>query len=173
MDQLVTEVFIDLVRIVELVGSHESAGQLGSEYQPRLFGLLDLNNAHELARFGSRILAFGSHNLIFLWQSIAPAMLLHQILQILPAAPVWIKVNGATLVSRVPECGWLLPASVPYHLLHRAARYNHRVPAARGQKKLESGQMTATRVRVTQIIQDRGIDCGVKTCNQRVTESTT
>ncbi len=94
MDQLVTEVLIDLVRIVELVGSHESAGQLGSEYQPRLFGLLDLNNAHELARLGSRILAFGSHNLIFLWQSIAPAMLIHQIL---PAAPVWIKAIVPTL----------------------------------------------------------------------------
>ena len=51
MDQLVTEVLIDLVHIVELVGGHESAGQLGSEYQPCRFGLLDLNNAHELARF--------------------------------------------------------------------------------------------------------------------------
>ena len=85
MDQLVTEVLIDLGRIVELVGSHESAGQPGSEYQPRLCGLLDLNNAHEPARFGSRILAFGSHNLIFLWQSMAPAMLIHQTLL---AAPV-------------------------------------------------------------------------------------
>ena len=77
MDQLVTEVLIDLGRIVELGGGHESAGQPGSEYQPRRFGLLDLNNAHELARLGSRILSFGSHNLIFFSQSIAPAMLIH------------------------------------------------------------------------------------------------
>ena len=87
MDQLVTEVLIDLVGIAELVGSHECAGQPGPEYQPRRFGLPDLNNAHELARLGSRILSFGSHKLIFLWQSIAPAMLIHQILRFSGTAP--------------------------------------------------------------------------------------
>ena len=85
---LVTEVLIDLVHSVELVRGHESAGQLGPEYQPRLFGLLDLNNAHELARLGSRILTFESHNLILLWQSITLAILIQLIL---PASPVWIK----------------------------------------------------------------------------------
>jgi len=80
---------------------------------------------------------------------------------------------GLPSSPRVPECGWLLPASVPYHPFHRATGSNHRVPAALGQEKLKSGQMTATRVRVTQIIQDRSIDCGVKICNQRVTVSTT
>jgi len=94
MDQLVTEVLVNLVCIVELAGRHQRAGQLGSQYQSRRFGLLGLHNAHELARLGSRILAFGSHNLSFFLQSITPAILTPQIL---PNVPVWIEAIVPTL----------------------------------------------------------------------------